>query len=384
MSNNIEVTKQHKYLGFMLNNIEVTKQYKYLGFMLNNIEVTKQYKYLGFIFSCSGSTIVGVRNLINQAQKAWFSVKYYLSSSKNKNIDTYLTLFDTQIKPILLYACACAWADSMEANIDNVTLLTRNKLEIFQISIFKQILGVSRKNTNLTILLELGRYPISIHMHYQAIKYFSRLSSINSERLLHEVYNLEKEKMQIGEIMSLMSWTKLECQIEHDRNNISETPVITKAILNRFNDVFSQAALTHIQNTNKLSFLKSLKGVYNSEKYVQFNNFSNRKAITKLRTSNHTLAIEAGRWTNIERGNRLCKQSTLHKFEDGIHFLFHCTKYTAERQKTFETIKTKTNIDLSINKNINENLKLLFDSDSLSSLNTLGKFIKYSFSEREL
>ena len=53
-------------------------------------------------------------------------------------------------------------------------------------------------------------------MHYQAIKYFSRLSSINSERLLHEAYDLEKEKMQIGEtdfaIMSLMSWTKLECQ----------------------------------------------------------------------------------------------------------------------------------------------------------------------------
>ena len=119
----------------MSNNIEVTKQYKYLGFMSNNIEVTKQYKYLGFIFSCSGSTIVGVRNLINQAQKAWYSIKYYLSSSKNKNIDTYLTRFDTQIKPILSYACE-AWADSMKANIDDVTLLTRNKLEIFQISIF--------------------------------------------------------------------------------------------------------------------------------------------------------------------------------------------------------------------------------------------------------
>ena len=52
------------------------------------------------------------------------------------------------------------------------------------------------------------------------------------------------------------------CQIEHDRNNIMEKPVITTAILIRFNDVFSQTALAHIQNTNKLSFLKSLKGVY--------------------------------------------------------------------------------------------------------------------------
>ena len=198
-------------------------------FMSNNIEVTKQYKYLGFIFSCAGSTIVGVRNLINQAQKAWFSIKYYLSSSKNKNIDTYLTLFDTQIKPILLYACE-AWADSMKANIDDVTLLTRNKLEIFQISIFKQIHGVSTKNTNLAILFELGRYPISTYMHYQAIKYFSRLSSINSERLLHEAYNLEKEKMQIGEmgfcnyvtnVLDKIGMSNVwRGQIEHDRNQL--------------------------------------------------------------------------------------------------------------------------------------------------------------------
>ena len=183
--------KKHNFL-FKSNNIEVTKQYKYLGFMSNNIEVTKQNKYLGFIFSCSGSTRAVVTNLIKQARKAWFSIKYYLSSSKNKNTNTYLILFDTQIKPIILYACE-AWADSIKGNIDDVTILTENKLEIFQISILNRYL-VSRKTTNLAILLDLGRYPISTYMHYQAIKYFSRLSFINSERLLYEAYNLEKQK----------------------------------------------------------------------------------------------------------------------------------------------------------------------------------------------
>ena len=120
----------------------------------------------------------------------------------------------------------------MKANIDDVTLLTRNKLEIFQICIFKQILG----------------------MYYQAIKYISRLSSINSERLLHEAYNLEKEKMQIGETFFCNYVTNVldeigvsnvrRGQIEHDRNNIMEKPVITKAILIQFN-VFSQTVLAH-------------------------------------------------------------------------------------------------------------------------------------------
>ena len=48
-------------------------------------------------------------------------------------------------------------------------------------------------------------------------------------------------------------------QIEHDRNNILEKSIITKAILIRFKDVFSQIVLAHIENTNKLTFLKYLK-----------------------------------------------------------------------------------------------------------------------------
>ena len=115
------------------------KKHSFL-FKSNNIEVTKQYKYIGFIFSCSAL----VTNLITQARKAWFSIKYYLSSSMNKNTNTYLTLFDTQIKPIILYACE-AWADSIKGNIDDVTILTKNKLEIFQISILNRYLACLEK-----------------------------------------------------------------------------------------------------------------------------------------------------------------------------------------------------------------------------------------------
>ena len=49
----------------------------------NRIETTRQYKYLGFIFSNS-STEKRTSNLINQAQKAWFAIRFYLSSA-NKN-----------------------------------------------------------------------------------------------------------------------------------------------------------------------------------------------------------------------------------------------------------------------------------------------------------
>ena len=67
-------------------------------------------------------------------------------------------------------------------------LLTKNKLVNFQTLVFKQILGISRKTTNLSVLLELGKYPITVNMKYQAIKYFTRFPSLSKERLLYETY----------------------------------------------------------------------------------------------------------------------------------------------------------------------------------------------------
>ena len=67
-------------------------------------------------------------------------------------------------------------------------LLTKNKLENFQTLVFKQILGISKKTTNLSVLLELGKYPITVNMKYQAIKYFTRYPSLSKEHLLYETY----------------------------------------------------------------------------------------------------------------------------------------------------------------------------------------------------
>ena len=97
----------------------------------------------------------GTLSLINQVQKAWFSIRYYLSSSNQENIHTYLTLFDTQIKPILLDTCE-AWSETIKSNFDGTTLLTRKKLEKFQIIIFKNLLEVSKSTSNISISLELA------------------------------------------------------------------------------------------------------------------------------------------------------------------------------------------------------------------------------------
>ena len=128
--------------------------------------------------------------------------------------------------------------------------------------------------------------------------------------------------------------------------------------------------------------MKDLKDVHQTEYYLNINNFENRRALTKLRTSSHTLKIETGRWQNIDRKDRLCHHCTGVFIEDEKHVIFDCTIHSTERNDTFQFIKLNTNIDLSHKAVQMENLKLLFDSKQLSALNSLGKFLKIVFKLR--
>ena len=369
------------------------KKHKFT-FNQKNIENVREYKYLGFIFSCSNSSNPGIFNLVNQAKKAWFSIQYYMSKSKHRNIDIYLKLFDSLVKPILLYSCE-AWADSVKTD-DNITnLLQRNKLEKFQITICKQLLAVSRKTTNVSVLLELGRYPITIYMKYQTIKYFLRLTQLNKDRILYKYYKREIEnhnndgnnyisyiKNTLNNLGMSNIWMQ---QFENQNQNEIKDKINTKNILTRLTDIFSQTSIDTIQNTNnsKLHFLNYFKKEFKTENYLKIKNFENRRALTKLRTSSHNLAIETGRWSKIERKNRLCEQCTENIIEDEIHFLFDCKKYSSNRNITFKYIKYQTGLDLHNKWNRIDDLKSLFEIDNIKVLNTLGNFIKTSFEKRE-
>ena len=383
-------TKKTKVLIFNRQGSLITK-HPFL-YKQKRIEVVREYKYLGFVFACSGSTNAGITNLINQAKKAWFSIQHYLSSSKNKNIDTYLKLFDSLVKPILLYACE-AWADSLKIDNNIKNLLLKNKLEKFQLTVLKQLLTVSRKTTNLSILLELGRYPITINMQYQAIKYFLRMSYLDKDRLLYKSYEEEikcyknKNNSFISYIINILNNIGMSniwiTQLRNPKTDEPKTSFVAK-ILTRLKDISTQSIFDQIHdpNSGKLKFLSSLKDTHQPENYLKINFFQNRRALTKLRTSTHNLAIETGRWTKTEREQRLCTQCTEHKIEDEKHFLFECPTYSENRKLAFTQIKNKTEIDLMDENNRIDNLKQLFKSNEISSLNTLGKFVKLSFEQR--
>ena len=124
-------TKKTKVIIFNKQGSQIKKHTFF--YKANKIELVNEYKYLGFSFTTSGSSAPGIAVLIKQAKKAWFGIQHYLSNSKQRDINTYITLFDSQIKPILLYACE-AWADSIKKESDISKLMTKNPIELSKLA----------------------------------------------------------------------------------------------------------------------------------------------------------------------------------------------------------------------------------------------------------
>jgi hypothetical protein len=78
--------------------------------------------------------------------------------------------------------------------------------------------------------------------------------------------------------------------------------------------------------SSKLSFYKSIKSKLETEVYLQnVKNRNHKKSLTALRISAHRLMIEQGRYSNLERKDRLC--SICGVVENEVHFLQHCAIY---------------------------------------------------------
>ena len=253
----------------------------------------------------------------------------------SKNIRTYIHLFDTQIKPIMIYGCE-AWASSLtdDGNINNI--IHKTDIEKFHISVLKQLLGVHRKTTNIAMLLETGRHPITLSAHLQAIKYFLRLPSTKKGSLLNIYY--EKEKLSttnndnfmkgITNKLNKIGMTNIWIEQMNNNKDFSNDMKLIKKIKIRLNDISSQQIISTLTTDNgKLTFLAKIKQSHNLEPYLNINNIEHRKSIAKIRTSSHKLRIETGRWNNIQRDQRICENCVLNKIDDENHFLFECSMH---------------------------------------------------------
>ena len=223
------------------------------------IQVTREYKYLGFKLTPSGEINSGLHDLKDRALRAYMKMKKKLGLTFRKHLLITLKLFDTLIKPILLYA-SDFWGI--------LKLPKNNPLETLYISFCKQLLGVQKQTTNIGVLLELGVVPLHLYAKKNAIKNWNRIAKLkgaNELTLLSFEKSLTEELSWPMQIKSnLTEIGMLENFITHNYDTNFH-----KKFFQRLHDIFNQDSFSAMNKPeSKLRIYKTLKNKAGFENYL--------------------------------------------------------------------------------------------------------------------
>lgn len=331
-------------------------------FFINNenIEIVDNFTYLGVKFSYTGNLLNAVKSLSDQALKAYHNLMFIFDRVK-LDIKTKLQLFNSMVVPILLYGSEI-WGVYNFKEVDKL-----------HIRFLKYLLGVRKQTPNMAIYGELGIFPLSIVAKERALKYWLKIkNSVNMP--IFNAYidqcnnvNISCWASRIHSILDHLGYSHIRLNFDTSMNYF---PLLKRTL----RDQFIQEWNTSLNNISKLDFYRQFKTTFSYETYLdKITNDMHRKQFTCLRLCSHNLEVELGRYSRLDRENRLCKMCNQNVTETEYHFLLCCTKYSQIRQKYLGNISWP-----SLNK-----FNSIMSCNSKKKLILLSKFIKEAFELRK-
>ena len=171
-------------------------------------------------------------------------------------------------------------------------------------------------------------------------------------------------------------------QITADEVNIPQTrQKLNTNYQNSFFDIVKCDHGVSKSSGNKLRTYALLKQDYSLEPYLESDLPSHLiRAIARLRTSSHSLAIETGRYCRprLPPEQRLCKLCDKNHVEDEKHFLLDCPAYSLFREQLYKSIP-----DISGILDVNDKFVSMMTSKDHDTIKALAKFIAKAFTYRK-
>ena len=308
----------------------------------NTVEHSDRYCYLGVMFYSNGNFKIALNELRCKALRALFGLKRVINR-QCITFDALMILFDSLIKPVLLYGCQVFTPHLLSVkkllndlpDIDTSNYyfknLNSNCYDKFHLKFLKWAIGVHRKSSNLGVYGDTGRYPLIFNAIKISSDYFTRVTILNPERLVHKAY-LEQQRLHLD-------WFNHSVQIIASFGHGISPRLSTNVIRNLQLD-FTKQWKHGVESSPKLDFYKTLKYEFSREEYLKIKNFDYRRALSKIRFSAHNFEIERGRYTIpiTPRDQRLCKYCDAvmdtKVIECERHVLGDCPLYRPLRDRT--------------------------------------------------
>ena len=215
----------------------------------SKLECVRSYKYLGFIITPSGEINTGLKDLRDRGFKAFMKIKRDLGIF-NQNVSTALLLFNSLVKPIILY-CSDFWGPlkipkSTSAGDLYEYMSKSSPVEKLYSSICKQTIGVQKQTTNIGVLLELGVVPLFLYSIKFSINNWERIRNGNANPyLLSAFHESNRLKLPWSEnIYTLIDSVGMNSLRVNDYSD--KPPFIHKKMFQRMSDLFHQNSFEKI------------------------------------------------------------------------------------------------------------------------------------------
>lgn len=308
------------------------------------LETVQEYKYLGIIFHKSGTFTTAIKDLSNRAAKAYYRLRSIFKGER-MSPRLMIKLFDTMVKPIILY-CSEVWGGFGLKKNKAHQLLTflfdrdSTPFEKLNLKLCKQAIGVNRNTSNIGSRAELGRIPIIKSVIVATLKYYARLSTIETDSILYHAYRSQDALQQNsnGTITFMKAANLILEQLDVEQLPSSVASNANKDIINKFGkavkekciNIYTGIVSNHLEKAKidpdtKMGLYAQVKKDYKYEAYLD-STHGYKSELAKFRLSNHWLPIERGRYAKpkIIRTQRvciLCRKA----IGNELHAMFRCT-----------------------------------------------------------
>ncbi len=245
----------------------------------DEIEITKETKYLGIIFNNNCTFHSAIENLKNKGMKAMFKL-FKSFGNMTPKIETSLHLFDAVVNPILLYnsdiwePVVCNLDKLLETGTSKTHLYYKFPFEKLHMKWAKYILGVNSKSTNIAVTAELGRYLLIIEIVLNAVKYWFRVKNVKQDTLLYDCYQANIEiarsgnKCWLSTIEKIANLSNFHSELDNEKHALNKVAIFQK---NKFDQQFEKDMFNDKRSNdggNKLRTFRTFKNDIKRELYL--------------------------------------------------------------------------------------------------------------------
>ena len=300
------------------------------------LENATEMKYLGITVGKKNCSFVpAISALKTKATRALYALRAKIDINRLP-IKLALKLFDTLIKPILLYASE-VWEPFL--NQDSAKW-DYNDIEKIHLQFMKRIMGVNRSTTNILIRGEMNRHSLQEEILRRNIRYADYIHNKEENTMVKQAYLHELSRPPgcitfmntiDKNVEPLHSLHSKFFPYNNPYENIYEIP--DGNLLLYTYQIFHNEWRTKLEDSIKGETYRSFKENMKFEPYLNLQKRKHRVLLCKLRTSDHKLRIEDGRRTKPKtpREQRTCFQCPT-QVEDEKHFLVDCKLYGSRPQ----------------------------------------------------